>query len=158
MLLSIVTLNMKFVTLSLLSLILCSIVFGQKIQDTAAVKTYLDSINRLLDRSVVKKDVSIMQTYYADDFYFLHATGKIDNKESWIKSASNPNGQTLSREHDSVFVELHDNVALITGTLSVRFPPNTRAGYAIRYIRVYALKEKGWQLISHHSTAQWTIN
>jgi len=102
--------------------------------------------------------MATLQTYYADDFYFLHATGKIDNKASWMKSVSNPNSQTLSREHDSVMVELHDNVALLTGTLSVQFPPNTRAGYAIRYIRVYALRNEGWRLLSHPSTAQWTIN
>ena len=48
---------------------------------------------------------------------------------------SNPNNQYY-REHDSVVVELHDDVALLPGILSVRFPPGTRDGYAIRYIRV----------------------
>lgn len=148
---------MKHIVLFLLGSCLCSIAFTQNSKDTAAAKLLLDSINRLLDRAVVKKEMATLQTYYADDFYFLHATGKIDNKASWLKSASNPNSQTLSREHDSVIVELHDNVALITGTLSVKFPPSIRAGYAIRYIRVYAVREKGWQLLSHHSTAQWTI-
>ncbi|RYZ26161.1 MAG: nuclear transport factor 2 family protein [Chitinophagaceae bacterium] len=148
---------MKHIVLLLLGSCLCSAAFTQKSKDTASAKMLLDSINRLLDRAVVKKELSTLQTYYADDFYFLHATGKIDNKASWMKSVSNPNSQTLSREHDSVVVELHDDVALLTGILSVRFPPNTRAGYAIRYIRVYALRKEGWRLLSHHSTAQWTI-
>lgn len=149
---------MKTILLFLLSCCLCCAAFSQKLKDTTTAKTLLDSINRLLDRAVVKKDITTLQTYYADDFYFLHATGRIDNKASWIKTVSNPSSQTLSREHDSVLVELHDDVALLTGILSVKFPPNTRADYAIRYIRVYAMRKDGWRLLSHHSTAQWTIS
>jgi ketosteroid isomerase-like protein len=148
---------MKFIVLLLFTCCLVTSAFSQKQIDTAATKILLDSINRLVDRAVVKKEITTLQTFYADDFYFLHATGKIDNKASWIKSASNPNSQTLSREHDSVLVELHEDVALLSGILSVKFPSNTRAGYAIRYIRVYAMRKDGWRLLSHHSTAQWTI-
>ena len=138
--------------------ILFSHLHSQKNNDSTATKILLDSINRLLDRAVVKKDLAPLQEYYADDFYFLHATGKVDNKTTWLKSVSNPNSQTLSREHDSVVVELHENVALLTGNLFVRFPPTSRAGYGIRYIRVYAIRKERWKLISHHSTAQWTLN
>ena len=148
---------MKFILLLLLSCCLFASAFTQKQKDSTSTKILLDSINRLIDRAVVKKEMATLQTYYADDFYFLHATGRVDNKASWMKTVSNPNTETLSREHDSVIVELHDNVALLSGILSVRFPPNTRAGYAIRYIRVYAIRKDGWQLLSHHSTAQWTI-
>jgi hypothetical protein len=86
--------------------------------------------------------MSTLQTWYADDFYFLHATGRIDNKLSWLKSVSNPNSQTLSREHDSVSIELHNDVALLTGILSVRFPPQTRDGYAIRYIKSLGIEKR----------------
>ena len=149
---------MKYLLLFLICCSLFTPVFSQKAKDTTATKIFLDSINRLVDRAVVKKEMAALQTYYADDFYFLHATGRIDNKASWMKSVSGSNSQTLSREHDSVLVELHPDVALLSGVLSVRFPPNTRAGYAIRYIRVYALRKEGWRLVSHHSTAQWTIS
>jgi ketosteroid isomerase-like protein len=148
---------MKSVFLLFACLFIGNIVCAQKGKDTVATKRILDSINRLVDMAVVKKEMATLQKYYADDFYFLHATGKVDNKASWMKSVSNPNTQTLSREHDSVQVELHDDVALLSGTLSVRFPSGTRAGYAIRYIRVYAFRKEDWQLLSHRSSIQWTL-
>jgi ketosteroid isomerase-like protein len=125
--------------------------------DTARVKQLLDEINRSLDRAIVKKDVDYMQKHFADDFFFYHATGMIDSKESWIGKNKNPNNKMLSREHDSVTVELHGDVAILKGTLTVLFPPEAkRAGYAVRYIRVFANRKNLWQLISHHSTAQWS--
>src|SRR5690349_21408322 len=99
--------------------------------DTMATKTKIDSVNRMLDRAVVKKDREAMEKYFAPDFFFLHATGKVDSKASWIKAALNVDNKILSREHDSVVVELHVNVAIVSGLLSVRFPPGTKKGYAI---------------------------
>jgi hypothetical protein len=130
---------------------------AQGYADTATIKKQVDSVNRLLDRAVVKKDRAVMEKYYAPDFFFLHATGKIDSKASWIKGALNPDNKVLSREHDSVVVELHANVAIVSGILNVRFPPATKKEYAIRYIRVFVFRENRWQLVSHHSTAQWEI-
>ena len=128
---------------------------AQQPGDTLITKNLVDSINRLLDRSVVKKDSLVLKKYYSDDFFFRHATGKIDSKTSWLKSVQRNNYG--SREHDSVIVELHDQVAIVTGTLNVRFPPQTRKAYAVRYLRVFAYKNNIWQLISHHSTGEWEI-
>ena len=47
--------------------------YGQQLADSTATKNIVDSINRLLDRSVVKKDIAVLQKYYAEDFFFKHA-------------------------------------------------------------------------------------
>lgn len=39
---------------------------------------------------MVKKYLTVLRKHYADDFFFKHATGKIDSKESWLKGAMNP--------------------------------------------------------------------
>ena len=82
----------------------------------------------------------------------------IDTKESWIGKAQMPGIQYLARENDSTSVELHDDIAIVTGSLKVALPsdPN-RYGYIIRYERVYRLKKKIWQMISHRTTAEWDI-
>ena len=127
--------------------------------DTTATKIIIDSINRTLDRAYVKKDIVFLQKHYAEDFYFLHATGMVDSKTSWIRKLENPTSRLLfSREHDSTVVELHDNIAVVTGKLTVLFQPEAkRDGYGVSYLRVYALRDKVWQLISHHSTGQWVV-
>jgi len=127
--------------------------------DTTEIKKLVDSINRELDRAYVKKDISFLQKHYAQDFYFLHATGMVDSKTSWIGKLKNQDSPPLlSREHDSTVVELHNDIAIVTGKLTVLFQPQAnRDGYGISYIRVYALRNKVWQLISHHSTGQWVV-
>ena len=127
-------------------------------QDEGATKKLIDDINKLLDRSVVSQDVATLMRYYGDDFYFRHSTGQIDSKESWITSIKNLKEGNLftSREHDSTEVELHGEVAIIAGKLSVA--RQTKSGirkYYLHYIRVYAFRNKTWQLISHRTTKEW---
>jgi len=150
---------MRFIFICCLFFFICTNNYGQDKTDTTKIKALVDSINRSLDRAYVKKDLVFLQKHYGDDFYFVHATGLVDSKSSWIGKLENEtNRLLLSREHDSTAVELHDNVAIVTGILTVLFVPQAnRDGYAVRYIRVYALRHKTWQLISHHSTAQWAV-
>ncbi|MBE7178957.1 MAG: nuclear transport factor 2 family protein [Mucilaginibacter polytrichastri] len=118
----------------------------------------IDSLNSRLDRAVVKKDSVFMARHYADDFFFLHATGMIDSKKTWIKSALKTDTQYASRLHDSVKVEMHPGMAVVSGLLTVRPLPESKKPYRLRYIRVYALRKNIWQLVSHHSTAEVAIN
>lgn len=117
-------------------------------RDTAAIKEAVDAINRLLDRAVVAKDKAILEKHYADDFFFRHGTGALDNKQSWIAYVLRPDHQYLSREHDSVEVELHGDVAIVAGTLTVK---RQQGAYVLRYSRLYAWRKKRWQLVSHRT-------
>jgi ketosteroid isomerase-like protein len=127
-------------------------------QTANETKKLVDDTNRIIDRAVVKQDVATMQKYFGDDFYFKHSTGEIDSKESWITSIKNlkEGNRFTSREHDSTEVELHGDIAIVAGKLSVarEAQPQVRK-YNLTYIRVFALRNKTWQLISHRSTKEW---
>lgn len=124
-------------------------------QTTEAQKT-IDNINRSIDEAVVKKDADKLNELYADDFVFTHGTGYVEGKSSWIKDVKNPSKKFISRVHDSTQVELHDNVAIITGSLSIRRSDADKlVRYGIRYVRVFALRNKNWQLISHRTVKEW---
>ena len=142
-------------------LIFCMVVnfsYSQNLSDTNTIKFIVDSINREVDRAVVKKNVAYMQQHFSDDFKFTHGTGMIDNKESWIGKAQTSKVQYLSREHDSTNVEIHTDVAIVTGILTVVLPAGgSRYGYCIRYERVYRINKNVWQMISHRTFAQWDI-
>lgn len=122
------------------------------------MQKFIDSVNRVIDRSVVQKKVALLQKYYADDFVFTHGTGLVDSKKSWIKNVSDTSVHYISREHDSTFVELHKDVAIITGILTVRrqMPASINA-YALRYVRVFVLRKNQWQMISHRTTSEWHL-
>ncbi len=123
-------------------------------QDTSAA--YLDAYNRFIDHAVVRKDKAALDTVYADDFMFTHGTGLIDHKASWLKGVLDPNTNYISREHDSTIVERHGNIAMIYGKLTiVRKNPDAPTKYAIKYVRIFLLNGRRWQMISHRSVQQW---
>src|SRR5918995_3676219 len=125
-------------------------------QDPALVKL-IDDLNRKIDRAVVSKDFSVLEQYYGDDFVFTHATGLVDSKNSWIESIKKNKGYA-AREHDSTIVELHKDLAIIEGKLTVSRLAPAKDGttkYSLKYVRVFALRKKNWEMISHRSTAEW---
>jgi hypothetical protein len=118
----------------------------------------VDSINREVDKAVVQKNIPYLQEHFADDFKFTHGTRMVDTKASWIGKAQSPKIQYLSREHDSTEVELHDDIAIVIGSLKVILPKEApKYGYIVRYERLYRLRNKVWQMISHRTTAEWDI-
>lgn len=130
---------------------ICATLFAQ-----SSTQSTIEELNQRIDNAVIKKDLVQLRKLYADDFVFTHGTGVVDNKESWLKDIEKSTARFVSRQHDSTTVEMHDNVAIITGRLLV-----TREGekkisrYGIRYVRVYALRKKQWQLISHRTVKEW---
>lgn len=122
---------------------------GQKI-DSNAVRYTIDSVNRLIDRCVVAKQYDILKKHYADDYYHKHGSGKIDSKISWLKNVTT--SKYLSRTHDSVTVELHKDIAIVSGTLVIeRLPVGKRS----KYFRVYVRRKNVWQLLSHNTIYEW---
>ena len=133
-----------------------NLAFAQPVADSAIIKV-IDETNRKIDRAVVAKDMNFLKKHYGDDFVFTHGTGLIDSKSSWLASIQKSKGYA-SREHDSTVVELHKEIAIIFGKLTVgRLTPASdgTSKYSLRYVRVFALRKKNWEMISHRTTSEW---
>jgi hypothetical protein len=103
------------------------------------------------------ENVQFLELHYGEDFIFTPGTGVIDSKKSWIETVKKNKGYA-SREHDSTTVELHKDVAILTGKLTVgRLDPakDGTTKYSLRYVRVFALRKKNWQMISHRTISEW---
>jgi ketosteroid isomerase-like protein len=114
--------------------------------------------NELVDQSLVARDVHALKLIYAEDFVFTHGTGTVDDKTSWLKAVANNNMRFVSRTHDSVQVELHDDIAIVSGKLSIKRMDDVKeVNYGLWYVRVFRFyqKENRWQLISHRTTKEW---
>lgn len=126
--------------------------------DSAKIATVVDSTNRALDRAIVAKDGAFLRKHYADDFVFHHGGGQVDNKQSWINFVTSDKAHYKSREHDSISVEVHKNIAIVKGMLSIDNPANNQPNkYAIKYYRMYVYRHKNWQLLSHNTYQQWQV-
>jgi ketosteroid isomerase-like protein len=126
-------------------------------QSEEVTRKVVDDLNRAIDRAVVEKDFATLQKHYGEDFVFTHGTGDIDSKASWIKNIQNMGtARFASREHDSTVVEVHGDIAIVSGKLSVtRESGNEIRKYHLRYVRVFALRKRIWQMISHRTTSEW---
>lgn len=121
----------------------------------AAIAT-IEAVNRRIEDAVVSKDFASLSALYADDFVFTHGTGLVQTKGQWLDSLRSNETRFLSRQLDSTSIELHAEIALVTGRLFVcRQSETGETRYGLQYIRVYSMKTGLWQLISHRTTSQW---
>lgn len=139
---------MKFRATLALLVLTTTASFGQQIEKE------LDDLNRKIDQAVVDKNIAFLKKHYAEDFVFTHSTGTIDSKDSWINNIEKMgNEKFLSRAHDSTKVEMHGDVAIIFGKLSVERQGKEKISkYALHYVRVFAIRNRVWQMICHKST------
>ena len=128
-------------------------------RDSAAVAR----LEQRIEDAVVHRDAALLHRAYAPDFRFKHSTGLLQTRAqvlSAVRSTPGPGAvdRTVSRDVDSLDVEVHCDVALTTGRIHVvrdGGDPHWR-NYTVRYARVYARQGPGapWRLLTHHSTAE----
>lgn len=114
-------------------------------------------LNQQIDDFVVQKNIKSLNNLYAYDFVFSHGSGKVEGKTGWFTSVAR--GNFLSRQHDSITVEPHPGIAIVRGKLSVQKKSSDKINrYHLYYVRVYALRNKNWQMISHFTTSEQDDN
>ncbi len=123
-------------------------------QVNKADSSRLLKLNQQIDDFVVSRNLTALDTMYADDFVFSHGSGRIEGKTGWFGTVARANYPL--RQHDSVRVELHPSLAIVKGKMDIqKINPNKTDNYHLRYIRVYALRAGRWQLVSHNTTHEW---
>ena len=144
---------MKKTKITLLLFFLPFVVLQAQVSDQKD-SSLIVGLNQQIDNYVVKQNVDVLRKLYADDFVFSHGSGKVEGRESWLKSVAK--GNFLLRQHDSVTVEMHPELAIVRGKLSVHKNNADKTDrYHLKYFRLYAYRNKQWQLISHMTTSEY---
>jgi len=140
----------------ILALLLISISFSfvNAQNGSVADSSLLLKLNQQIDDHVVSRNLKALDTLYANDFVFSHGSGRVEGKPGWLTTVGRSNYPI--RQHDSVKVELHPAVAVVKGKMAIqKINKDKTDKYHLRYIRVFALRNNRWQLISHNSTHEW---
>lgn len=144
--------NIKYSMLVLLTAA-NTIVFAQ----TGSDSSHLLQLNQQIDQYVVKRNVAALDSLYASDFVFSHGSGRIEGKAGWMKTVGRADYPL--RQHDSVRVELHGNLALLRGKMNIEKKGKEKTDkYFLRYIRLYARRDDRWQLVSHQTFYEQHLN
>lgn len=118
----------------------------------------LRSLERAQANAVVEMDFDVLEEIYADDFIFTHGTGEVHDKTLWFDALSSGRDY-LSREHEMIEIELHDDLGIVYGVLLVHAKINEVEGqFRARYVRVYKQRGDRWLLVSHRTVDQSKIS
>ena len=116
--------------------------------------SYLIYLTQQMDDAVVQQDVDFLKKHYADDFVFSHGSGKVEGRAGWLTSVAK--GGFVKREHDSVTVELHPEIAVVKGTLHVQKQGKEKLdSYHLKYVKLYAYRKGKWTMISHSTVSEY---
>jgi len=136
--------------LSFIILLFCSYSIAAQTTDSL----FIIERNQQIDNYVVAHNTTALDSLYGNDFVFSHGSGRVEGKEGWFVSVAK--GNFISRQHDSVSVEFHPQLAIVKGKLSVQKKgKETIDNYHLYYIRVFAIRDKRWQMISHITTREY---
>ncbi|HUQ53470.1 MAG TPA: nuclear transport factor 2 family protein [Gammaproteobacteria bacterium] len=148
---------------SLVSLVAAAAVWALAVAGALA-QAEADSEVRALDQriadAVVRGDTDYVARVTADDFVMVHGDGwthggqplRTDDKQALLDRVATKYYDVLA--FDSVQAELHGNVAITHGRYLAHTPGVTdanRAWFSVRYERVYAQRDGGWQYLSHRT-------
>jgi len=117
------------------------------------------AFEKTMEAAVVRGDVGFLEAICAPDFSFTHGDGwtrggqplRVDNKAQWLAYVSK--APYLSRDLDSVQVEMHGDIAITYGRYRARNKSAApeRGAFTVWFERVYALRNGRWQYVSHRT-------
>jgi hypothetical protein len=112
---------------------------------TAATEADLSRIDVSVDVLASKGEFEALSALLADDFYYSHSTGLVQDKREWLDSLVPLVGKR-DRVANVVGVEMHGDIAVVKGELDVvwREAPTKYN----RYVRVYRQTNGSWHAIS----------
>ena len=111
-------------------------------------------LEQQIEDAIRRRDLAFLERAYAPGYRVKHSEGGLQSRSSWLTSART--GRYRVRRVDSLDVEVHGDIALVTGRLYV-LPESTDPkfdGVTVRYARLYRRGAAGWQQLTHHSTKQ----
>jgi len=101
---------------------------------------------------ITKNDFPKLEKVLADDLYYLHSTGVVDTKASYIKSMSSGKQKYVTGKINDLKIRVYGNTAVINGDANFDFVTDGKPGKGhLKYTHVFVKGAKGWQLVSHQS-------
>ncbi len=101
---------------------------------------------------ITKNDFRKLERVLADDLIYLHSSGVMDSKKSYIASLQSGKQKYSSGKINDMKVRVYGSTAVINGDARFEFVTDGKPGKAhLKYTHVFVKGGKGWQLVSHQS-------
>ena len=101
---------------------------------------------------ITKNDFRKLEQVLADDLMYLHSTGVMDSKASYVKSLQTGKQKYVSGKINDLKIRVYGQTAVLNGDANFEFVTDGKPGKAhLKYTHVFVKGGKGWQLVSHQS-------
>jgi ketosteroid isomerase-like protein len=101
---------------------------------------------------ITKNDFRKLDQVLADDLVYLHSTGVMDSKASYVKSLQSGKQKYVSGKINDLKIRVYGQTAVLNGDANFEFVTDGKPGKAhLKYTHVFVKGAKGWQLVSHQS-------
>jgi ketosteroid isomerase-like protein len=101
---------------------------------------------------ITKNDFRKLDQVLADDLVYLHSTGVMDSKASYVKSLQSGKQKYVSGKINDLKIRVYGQTAVLNGDANFEFVTDGKPGKAhLKYTHVFVKGGKGWQLVSHQS-------
>ena len=101
---------------------------------------------------ITKNDFRKLDLVLAEDLMYLHSTGVMDSKASYVKSLQTGKQKYVSGKINDLKIRVYGQTAVLNGDANFEFVTDGKPGKAhLKYTHVFVKGGKGWQLASHQS-------
>ncbi|MBL4801587.1 MAG: nuclear transport factor 2 family protein [Emcibacter sp.] len=104
-------------------------------------------------QAMTQGDLLAMESIFADDMVWIHASSKVDGKSSMIEGYRSKRLQCLSLNDSDVKVRIYNDIAIVSGVteMDVCIDNNSRKGHN-RFTAIYMFINEQKKLVSWQST------
>jgi ketosteroid isomerase-like protein len=118
---------------------------------TTSAIAALRGLDAAFDAAFSAGDTETLAALLADDFVYTHSTGVSQAKEVFVEYVAGRQSRSVRRTSD-VIVQLHADVAVIYGNLTISYSTG-RPDHYLRYVRVYRSTLEAWKPIAQRMGA-----
>lgn len=102
--------------------------------------------------ALVSKDYAYLDKVLAEDLYYCHSNGLIDNKTSFVQSIKEGKLTYQEMVPEELKVRVYGKTAVITGVCAAKVLSNgQQLNTRFRFTDVYVKNKVGWQMVSWQS-------
>jgi hypothetical protein len=140
--------SLKFLQVPIFTALLFLQITGVKAQSDE--KSRLIALEKRRFLAMTHRDTVQLSTLLADSLIFIHSSGIIDNKQSFMKDISSGHITYLFIYPEKVMAVVDGNSGWIYGRANIRFKLSTMTATIDQYIsfvEVYEFKRNQWQMV-----------
>ena len=98
----------------------------------------------------VKQDAAALERYLADDLQYAHASGKLENKQEYVRAVTTGPAHYESFTFTDLKIVVYGKTAVLTAYVDVKMVQ--REVFRVRTLQVYVENKGHWQMAAHQST------